>query len=107
MKEQKLLYLLKKKKGLFEAVLDLTETESFLNIKEWQSVLKQKKILLSCIEDIDKQLSIFKDSFQNFSQEVTDELEFIHHLIIKILDIDMLNQLERRKELLAYEKRAC
>lgn len=43
MNEDALLLLLRKKKGLFLAILDLTETEGALSTIELERVLKQKK----------------------------------------------------------------
>lgn len=99
MKEEKLLYLLQKKKGFFEAILELTEEEAELAVHEWISALEQKKILLSCIEEIDAQIMPFKKSLHNLSQEITDELENIRSIIKRILHIDVSNQEKRKKEL--------
>ncbi|MEG0037499.1 MAG: hypothetical protein RSB82_01520 [Victivallaceae bacterium] len=105
MQENKLLQLLKKKKGLFESFLDLTETESLLSVSEWESVLKQKKVLLSCIEDIDERLQSFKEGFTEISQEVTNEIDDIKQIVSRILELDSLNYLERKRELRSYEQR--
>jgi hypothetical protein len=99
MKEEKLLYLLQKKKGFFEAILELTEEESELSLQDWISALEQKKILLSCIEEIDAQIMPFKKSLHNLSQEITDELDHIRNIIKRILHIDVINQEKRKKEL--------
>ena len=99
MKEEKLLHLLRKKKGFFEAILDLTEEESHLPLHEWISALEQKKILLSCIEEIDAELMPFKRSLHNISQEISEELDNIRTVIKRILHIDVINQEKRKKEL--------
>lgn len=103
MKEEKLLRLLQKKKGFFEAILELTEGESSLAINEWISVLEQKKILLSCIEEIDAELMPFQRSLHMLSQEISDELDNIRTVIKRILHIDVLNQEKRKKELRPYD----
>ena len=99
MKEEKLLHLLQKKKGFFEAILEITEEESELCVHEWFGALEQKKILLSCIEEIDAQIHPFKQSMQTISQEVTEELDHIRNIIKRILHIDVINQEKRKKEL--------
>lgn len=97
MSEAKLLYLLKKKKGFFEAVLELSETEADVPLHEWLSILEQKKILLSCIEEIDAEIQHFKESFQILPHEVCEEIEAIRKVIQHILHLDTLNQ-EKRKQ---------
>ena len=99
MKEEKLLHLLRKKKGFFEAILELSEEESELPIHEWISILEQKKILLSCIEEVDAELMPFRSSLQHLSQEISEELENIRGVIKRILHIDVINQEKRKKEL--------
>lgn len=96
MKEEKLLHLLRKKKSFFEAILELTETEANLSIPEWISVLEQKKVLLSCIDDLDIEIRSFQRKLTDLSQEVTEELEAIRTVIQRILHRDTLNQ-EKRK----------
>lgn len=96
MNEEKLLHLLRKKKNFFEVILELTENESTLSISEWISVLEQKKILLSCIDDLDREIRSFQRKLTDLSQEITDELEAIRTVIRRILQRDTLNQ-EKRK----------
>ncbi|MCC5831687.1 MAG: hypothetical protein JJU12_01405 [Chlamydiales bacterium] len=99
MKEEKLLHLLKKKKGFFETILDLTETEADLPIQEWIATLEQKKILLSCIDELDAEIRPFQQRMHDISQEVSEELEQIRKVIRKILHLDSQNQLKRKQEL--------
>ena len=99
MSQEKLLQLLKKKRGFFEAILDLSEDEERLPVPDWISVLEQKKVLLSCIDEIDHELSPFKAKLHNLSQEVTDELSKTRSVVKQILDIDTRNQELRRKML--------
>ena len=103
MKEEKLLHLLKKKKGFFETILDLTETEVQLPISEWISVLEQKKILLTCIDEIDEEITPFQRKIHNLSQEATDELKAIRTVIQRILHLDTLNQQKRKADLKPYD----
>lgn len=99
MKEEKLLHLLRKKKGFFEAILDITEEESELPLHRWIEALEQKKILLSCIEEIDAELSPFKQSLHHMSHEITEEIDHMREVIKQILHLDSLNHEKRRKEL--------
>lgn len=99
MQEEQLLHLLRKKKGFFEAILDLTQAEIELSLTEWISNLEQKKILLSCIEEIDQELTSFKDALHTLSQETTEELEHIRVIIRRILHLDTINQDKRKQEL--------
>jgi len=99
MKEEKLLSLLQKKRGFFEAILDLTENEESLPMPEWISILEQKKILLSCIEEIDAELAPFKQSLHVISCEISEEIDAIRHVIEKILHLDSYNKNKRKREL--------
>jgi hypothetical protein len=106
MKEEKLLHLLKKKKGFFEAMLDLSECESNMTIDEWVASLEQKKILLSCIEEIDAEMIPFKQSMHHISQEISEELEHIRNVIKRILHLDGINQEKRKDRLRAPSENA-
>ncbi len=99
MREEKLLHLLQRKKGFFEAILDLTETEEPLSFQEWVSILEQKKVLLSCIEEIDMQLLPYKQAMHTLSQDISDEIEGIKRVIERILHLDSFNQEKRKKDL--------
>lgn len=96
MEEEKLLSLLQKKKGFFESILDLTENEQHLSLKAWISQLEQKKILLSCIEEIDQELLPYRETLHTLSQEIDDELEEMKKVIERILRLDSIN-CEKRK----------
>src|ERR1700722_20217786 len=100
MTEVKLIQLLNRKRGFFEAILDLTLVEAELSVKEWISVLEQKKILLSCIDEIDHELAPYKDRLSNLSQEALEELEAIRKVVEKILKLDLENQKARKSQLL-------
>lgn len=99
MSEEKLLQLLQKKRGFFEAILDLSEEEQHLPVPDWISVLEQKKVLLSCIDEIDSELSPFKSKLQTLSQEIAEELEHTRNVVEKILHLDSKNQAIRKKML--------
>ncbi|MEZ5315389.1 MAG: hypothetical protein R3E91_04180 [Chlamydiales bacterium] len=99
MKEDKLLHLLKKKKGFFETILDLTETETDLPFHDWIAVLEQKKILLSCVDELDAEIYPFQRNMAHLSQEISEELEEIRKVIRTILQLDSDNQTKRKQEL--------
>jgi len=99
MSEEKLLRLLQKKRGFFEAILDLSEDELHLPIPDWISVLEQKKVLLSCIDEIDHELSPFQARLHSLSQDVTEELAKTRSVVERILHLDTRNQEFRRKML--------
>ncbi len=99
MSEEKLLRLLQKKRGFFEAILDLSEDELHLPIPDWISVLEQKKVLLACIDEIDYELSPFQARLHALSQDVTDELAKTRSVVERILHLDTRNQEFRRKML--------
>ncbi|EPP35392.1 hypothetical protein CP10139811_0918 [Chlamydia ibidis] len=98
--------LLKKKKGFFLAILDLTETEFSLSSDQLADVLQQKKTLLSCIEKIDHQIKEFWHSFTPIlPQDIQNELEDIRKVILQILSADKKNYMLRKKELGIYEQK--
>lgn len=103
MKEEKLLQLLKKKRGFFEAILELSTSEPSLSLEEWVQSLKQKKVLLSCVEKVDEELKNFKDAFENISQELGEEIDKIKDVIQEILYLDTINSSSRKKSLKANE----
>lgn len=99
MQEKKLLQLLKKKAGFFEAILELSHQENQVSLDAWMALLEQKKILLSCIEDIDTELSPFKNTLHTLSQDVHEELEKIRKTIQCVLQLSALNQEKRKQKL--------
>ena len=105
MKESSLLPLLKKKKGFFLSILDLTQNEASLSSDELTKVLRQKKTLLSCIEKVDQQIKKFRDSISvALPQEIQEELAEILSVILRILETDKNNYSIRKTELGTYVK---
>lgn len=96
--EKKLLTLLKKKLGFFEAILDLTHDEKKCDIPEWISALEQKKVLLSCIDEIDDEISFFKATFHDLSQDISEQLDKIRDTVQEILKLDSENYEKRKQE---------
>ncbi len=99
MNEKQLLTLLQKKKGFFEAILELTESETHLPLDAWIPVLEQKRVLLSCIDELDAELHPFKKTLHAISDEIKVELEHMRLVVKKILLLDGMNQ-EKRKEII-------
>lgn len=99
MSEHKILSLLQRKRGFFEAILDITEMEDSLPLSEWVSMLEQKRVLLKCIDEIDRELLPYKDSLNAISQEISEELSDLQKIVKKILEIDSVNVFKRKKEL--------
>ncbi|MBS0624286.1 MAG: hypothetical protein JSS62_06685 [Verrucomicrobia bacterium] len=98
MTEKKLLGLLQQKRGFFEAILDLTEEETSLPVPEWISNLEQKKVLLSCIDELDEQMTPYKAKFADIVPEISEELEKIKDVVGRILHCDSLNLEYRKKQ---------
>lgn len=97
MSEKRLLGLLQRKKGFFEALLDLSELQQNLPLCDLFPLLEQKRVLLSCIESIDEELSRFQHSLQILSQEITEELEAIRLVSERLLHLDACNSEMRRR----------
>lgn len=98
MQEPSILSLLQKKKKFFLAILNLTQTEDRLPLKHLQSILKQKKTLLSCIQNVDQQLKRLAPSLP-LTDDSREELANIRSIIETILEIDKKNYIQRQAEL--------
>lgn len=99
MSSKKLISLLQQKRGYFEAILDLTELEPMLPIPDWISSLKQKQILLSCIDEVDEEITSYQQRFQHLSQDITEELDRIRNLVGHIMNLNSYNIKIRKKSL--------
>lgn len=99
MNEDKLFHLLEKKRGFFETFLDLCREESEIGCKEYRDILEQKQILLSYVEEIDKELNSFQACCTVLSEEIQHEMGRIKDLIESILECDQLNAQKRKKSL--------
>ncbi|MFN0064877.1 MAG: hypothetical protein ACKVOH_01435 [Chlamydiales bacterium] len=106
MSEKKVLQLLVRKRGFFEAILDLSKEEETLSLSQYISILEQKKVLLSCIDEIDQELLSFKASFHNLSQTITEEIDKTRRVVLEILHLDKENERKRKKQLrdISHEK---
>ena|SRR6185503_856484 len=96
MNESQLLALLQKKKSFFESILELTELEAALPVKELINSLEQKTILLSCIEEVDEELQHYKAALGNLSQEMQDEMDKIKEIVDCIMRLNAENVKQRK-----------
>ncbi len=99
MKEEELLELLQKKRGFFEAILELTHVERTLSAERLAGHLREKQLLLSCIDAIDSELDRFAMSFYSVSQDVTDELDEIKRIALQVLSAQESPSKEKRVRL--------
>lgn len=102
MNESKLLSLLQKKKSFFESILELTELEATLPIKDLINSLEQKTILLSCIEEIDEELQHYKAGLNNLSQEMQDEMDKTKEIVESIMSLNKENVKKRKVQFNPY-----
>lgn len=98
MNENKLIALLKKKKSFFETILELTELEATLPLKELINSLEQKTVLLACIEDIDEELKLYKSAMHNLSQEMQHEMDQTQEIINCIVTLNTENIKQRKMQ---------
>lgn len=103
-KEEVLYHLLKKEHGYYKAIMEITrqETERLESeepIAEIKSLLKKKKILLACINEIETALNPLKKYWQSkptrddfFSVQIKEELNLLNKLLKEILQLDLLSQ---------------
>ena len=104
MSKDEILYrLLKKECGYYRAILDITEEENDKfnarrPLPEITPLMKKKKILLSCIREIDSALSPLKTYWRQqnthdgpFAAKVQRELTLLEKLLHEILELDDAN----------------
>lgn len=103
-KEEVLYHLLKKEHGYYKAIMEITrqETERLESeqpIAEIKSLLKKKKILLACINEIETALTPLKKYWQGkptrddfFSVQIKEELNLLNKLLKEILQLDLASQ---------------
>lgn len=103
-KEEVLHQLLKKEYGYYKAILEITHDEhekltSGLTTGSMQPLLKKKKILLSCIHEIEAAMLPLKKYWQTkvsrsdpVSIQIQEELISLNKLLKEILQLDLVNQ---------------
>jgi hypothetical protein len=102
-KEETLYRLLVKERGFYQAIKDLTRQEA----EQWagespeaaSSLLKKKKILMECIQEVEDALTPLKkywnqkaDRSDFFSQQIECELATLNGLLKEILEMDLASQ---------------
>lgn len=102
--EEVLYHLLKKEHGYYKAILNLTHNEhekliTNQNPNQIHPILKKKKVLLSCIRDIEAAIGPLKNFWENKSDrsafssiKISDELSALNLLLKEILQLDLVNQ---------------
>lgn len=103
-KEELLLQLLRKEYGYYKAIEDIASDENEkLNtnqpISELRPLLKKKKILLSCIAEVEGAMAPLKKYWQSksdhtdsISLRIKAELDSLGKLLKNILQLDLLSQ---------------
>lgn len=103
-KEEILYQLLKKEHGYYALILELTrqENEKLLKrvpLKEISPLLKQKKVILSCITEIENAMKPLKkfwkekqDRTDPFSVQIKNQLSTLDSTLKEILQLDLIGQ---------------
>lgn len=103
-KEDMLYLLLKKEHGFYKALNEIAQDEyNKLNtnvpISELKPLLKKKKVLLSCISEVEMAMAPLKRYWQaktdrndDASKRIKIELEDLNKLLREILQLDLLSQ---------------
>jgi len=103
-KDEVLYQLLRKEHGYYKGILELTLTEheklkSNQPTNEMQPLQKKKRILLSCIHEIETAMLPLKKYWQSktdrsdyISVQIQEELIDLNKLLKEILQLDLVNQ---------------
>jgi hypothetical protein len=91
---ERLIQLLQKQKAYYEAIWDITQEESERLNRGSSTInlLKKKRILVACIEEIDLAIFPLREQYQNDSPEVPPLVEELNKLLQKTLQLDQQNQ---------------
>lgn len=111
-KEDMLYLLLKKEHGYYKSILQIAQEEndklkSHQTLADLKSLLKKKKILLSCINEIDVAMAPLKKYWQSKtnrtdqpSEKIKLELDSLNKLLRELLQLDLLSQKTMENHLL-------
>ncbi len=103
-KEEILSQLLEKECAYYRSVLELTQAENGYfqrkrPLNEITPLMKKKKILLSCIDEIESALSPLKKYWKtkpnhtdNLSTQVREQLTSLNTVLLELLELDRVNQ---------------
>ncbi len=114
-KDEILHKLLKKELGYYQAILEITKQEHELfqagKIKSAMMLVKQKNILLSCVDDIEKALPPLKkwwrereDKANLDAYAIQDLLDTLDSTLKELLEWDEKNQELMKEQLLKLKK---
>jgi hypothetical protein len=116
-KEQMLYQLLKKEHGYYKTILEIAQQEnetlkSHQAISALKPLLKKKKIILSCINEIESAMTPLKKYWQSnqnrsdeASKKINVELQALGQLLKEILQLDLLSQKTMENHLLYLRER--
>lgn len=116
-KENLLYQLLKKEHGYYKAILEIAQEENetlktHQSITELKPLLKKKKILLACINEIEAAMAPLKKYWQSKtnrsdepSEKIKLELNSLNQLLKEILQLDLLSQKTMENHLLFLRER--
>jgi hypothetical protein len=116
-KENLLYQLLKKEHGYYKAIFEITQEENetlktHQSITELKPLLKKKKILLACINEIESAMTPLKKYWQSKinrsdepSEKIKLELNALNQLLKEILQLDLLSQKTMENHLLYLRER--
>jgi hypothetical protein len=116
-KENLLYQLLKKEYGYYKAIFELAQEEnetlkSNQSITALKPLLKKKKILLACINEIETAMIPLKKYWQSKtdrndkpSEKIKLELNALNQLLKEILQLDLLSQKTMENHLLYLKER--
>jgi hypothetical protein len=116
-KEEVLYHLLKKEHGYYKAIMEISQQE-YANLESRQPftqiapLLKKKKILLTCISEIDAALAPLKKYWQSkkdrsdpYSEKIKIELDALNKLLKEILQMDLVSQKNLEHHLLTLKEK--
>lgn len=117
-KENLLYQLLKKEHGYYKAIFEIAQEEnetlkSHQSISELKPLLKKKKILLACINEIESAMAPLKKYWQSKvnrsdepSEKIKLELNALNQLLKEILQLDLLSQKTMENHMLYLRERS-
>lgn len=103
-KEEALYQLLKKEHGYYSTILEITrqENEKLLSHQPLSTInplLKQKKIILVCIAEVESAMQPLKKHWQSkrdrsdpLSKKIKEKVSILDQLLKDILHLDIINQ---------------
>lgn len=116
--EEVFYHLLCKECNYYQRILEITTTEHEVlergrPLKDVTQLMKQKKVLLACIEELDGTLKPMKKDWHKtkrtnspFTEKILERLEELDTLLRETLEIDEANQKLFQKKLLQLREKA-